>query len=158
MDRSVSGTGGERRGVEEQPVAARQPDDAPLVESDCLGSGAHQGQLFQGTVSSIDSAVGGTQGGVGHRPPNRAIDLEGPARESTLYRTGSASDGRFGDEAAGGEAHPADAEARLYDRGETRCSGHQLTNPEADVFESAAGWQTASCSTQKPTRTRKIWS
>src|SRR5580704_2879548 len=34
---------------------------------------------IQGTVSSIDSAVGGTQGGVGHRPPNRTIDLEGPA-------------------------------------------------------------------------------
>src|SRR6202171_4794824 len=123
MDRSVSGTGGERRGVEEQPVAARQPDDAPLVESDCLGSGAHQGQLFQGTVSSIDSAVGGTQGGVGHRPPNRAIDLEGPARERTLYRTGSASDGRFGEEAAGGGGSPGGGGAWVLRSGGDPLSG-----------------------------------
>src|SRR5476651_2355338 len=110
VDRGVSGPGGERRGVEEQPIAQRQPDDAPRAESSRVGSGAHQGLLFQGTVSTIDTATGGTQGGVGSGAPYRPLDLEGSARAGSLHRTGSASDGPDRDEAASGAAHQANVE------------------------------------------------
>ena len=71
--------------------------------------------FFKELVSTLDTAVGRTQGGVGRGTPERPVDLEGAAREGSVYRTGTASDGPDGDEAARGAAHQANAKARLYD-------------------------------------------